>query len=89
MVDRSWHEQMQGRARALLIGVERDLPRETVELVSELIDANEYGVAVEIVANVLDEGGISLAPTIDLQLADLLSDLGLPRHRGAPSGSVE
>lgn len=71
LADASWHEEMRGRSRGLLILVESKLPADTVEIVTELIDANEYRVAVEIIADVLDED----EQVLEVKEASLLRDL--------------
>jgi len=71
---------MRGQSRALLILVEPKLPPETVEIASELIDANEYGVAVEIIADVLYENEQVLAVE-EASLLLELSSRSRPRSR--------
>lgn len=51
----SQHEEVQGRARGLLIAVAPQLPAMTIGLVGEMIDANECGVALEIMSEMLVE----------------------------------
>jgi hypothetical protein len=51
----SQHEEVQGRARGLLIAVAPQLPSVTIGLVDEMIDANECGVALEIMSEMLVE----------------------------------
>jgi hypothetical protein len=47
------YEDIQGRLRGLLITVADQLPAVTVGIVSEMIDANECGVALEILSEML------------------------------------
>jgi hypothetical protein len=47
--------------RGLLIAVEDRLPTETATFVGELIDASEFGIAVETMAEVLGGSGQSVA----------------------------
>ena len=51
----SHHEELRGRVRGLLITVAGRLPESTVALVSEMIDANEPGVALEVISEMLVE----------------------------------
>jgi hypothetical protein len=51
----SYYEELRGRVQALLIEVADQLPAFTVDLVTELIDANEPGVAVETISEMLAE----------------------------------
>jgi hypothetical protein len=51
----AYYEELQGRLRALLITIENELPRVTVDLVAEMIDANELGVALQIMSEMLVE----------------------------------
>ncbi len=50
-------EVVQGRARGVLIAVASQLPAVTVGMVDEMVEANECGVALEIVIEVLVESG--------------------------------
>lgn len=49
------HDELSGLVRGLLINVEDRLPPETRDLVVELIDASEFGVALETMAEMLGE----------------------------------
>jgi hypothetical protein len=51
----SYHEELRDRVRGLLITVADQLPASTVALVSEMIDANESGVALETISEMLVE----------------------------------
>jgi hypothetical protein len=51
----SYHDDLRGKVRALLIMVADQLPPTTVELVTEMIDANESGVALETISEMLVE----------------------------------
>lgn len=49
------HDQIRGRVRGLLISLADQLPPVTVGLVDELLDANEQGIAVEMLSEMLVE----------------------------------
>ena len=68
---------MRGRAIGFLLVVEDRLSRDTAQLAHELIDANEYGVAVEIIRDWLSEHGVTLAPHERSMLTGMLSEMGL------------
>jgi hypothetical protein len=51
----SQFEELQGRLRGLLIGVADQECRVTVQLVGEMIDANEGGVVLETISEMLAE----------------------------------
>jgi hypothetical protein len=57
----SEHEEVQGRARGLLIAVAPKLSSVTVGLVDEMIDANECGVALEIMSEMLVESRAAIS----------------------------
>ena len=76
-VPESWHEEMRGRAYAFLIAVDDRLPTDTAELVHELIDSNEYGVAVEMMHDSLIEQRASLTAEEERELSGMLSAMGL------------
>jgi len=52
-VDRTYYEEIAGRLHGLLIGLDDRLPGKDVTLIAEFIDANELGLAVEQMADVL------------------------------------
>lgn len=68
MTDASHSEDIRGLVRGILITVAPQLPRGTVGIVDELIDANEPGVAVEILSEMLVQFGAVIT-------VDTLSDV--------------
>jgi hypothetical protein len=68
---------MRGRALAFLVQVDDRLPQDTAQLAHELIDANEYGVAVEIMSDVLVEWQVSLSTDEQRQLDEMVAAMGL------------
>lgn len=72
-----WHEDMRGRVRALLILTEEQLPDETADLVSDLIDSNEYGVALEVLSDMLVEARAVLTAEVVVVTAELAALMGL------------
>lgn len=54
-MDAATHDDLAGLLRGLLINVEDRLPAETVEIVTSLIDASEFGIALETMAEMLCE----------------------------------
>lgn len=55
------HDRIRGRVRGLLISLAEQLPPVTVGLVDELLDANEQGIAVEMLSEMLVESGARLS----------------------------
>lgn len=55
LVDRGHYEEIAGQLRGLLIRLEDRLPSKDVALIAEFIDANELGLALEQMADVLSE----------------------------------
>lgn len=56
-----YYEELQGQLRGLLIEVSDQLPSFTLGLVDELIDANECGVALETLSEMLVESGAAIS----------------------------
>jgi hypothetical protein len=78
MVDNSsYYEDLQGRLRALLIIVAGQLPRTTVALATEMVDANESGVALEMISEMLVESGGRLSTDALGIVSDLVATMGL------------
>jgi hypothetical protein len=72
-------EVVQGRARGLLIAVASQLPAVTVGMVDELIEANECGVALEIVSEMLVESGAVISAGTLSDIGWLVGEMGLDR----------
>jgi hypothetical protein len=72
-VDRAYYEEIAGLLPGLLIRLDDRLPGKDVTLIAELIDANELGLALEQMADVLSEDERSL--TTD-ERADMLALVG-------------
>ena len=56
----AYYEELQGRIRGLLITVSDQLPPYTVGLVDRMIEANECGVALETISDMLVESSAVL-----------------------------
>jgi hypothetical protein len=54
-MDAATFEDISGRLRGLLIGMEDRMPVRDVQLISEFVDAGELGLALEQIADVLSE----------------------------------
>jgi flagellar biosynthesis protein FliR len=67
-VDRAEYEEIAGRLRGLLIRLDDRLSATDVTLVAEFIDANELGLALEQMADVLseDEQPVTAAERVDM-----------------------
>jgi hypothetical protein len=76
-VPNAWHEEMRGRALAFLVTVDDRLPHDTAALAHDMIDANEYGIAVEIMRDILREQQASLTVAERGDLDGMLTDMGL------------
>jgi hypothetical protein len=72
-----YYEELQARARTLLKAVSPQLLPQTVELASEMIDANECGVAVETISEMLAEAGAPISHDVLMQAAGLVNLMGL------------
>ncbi|MFD4325663.1 MafI family immunity protein [Nocardioides sp. NPDC058538] len=54
-MDRAYYEEIAGRLRGLLIRLADRLSSEDITLIAEFVDANELGLALEQLADVLSE----------------------------------
>jgi hypothetical protein len=77
MPNDSHFEELQGRLRGVLIAVAEQLPSVTVGLVNEMIDANECGVALETISEMLVESGARIDVGELLDVERLAHDMGL------------
>lgn len=75
----SRHEEVQGRARGLLITLAPQLPAVTVGIVDEMIDANECGVAMEIMSEMLVESGAVISEETFSDFTSLADEMSLDR----------
>lgn len=73
----AYYEHLQGRLRSLLIRVEDQLPRPTTALISEFIDANECGLALEKLSDILYESEATIDPDIVLDVRALAAIMEL------------
>lgn len=76
--DVSHYEEIQGRLRGLLIAVADQLPRVTVQIVGEMIDVNECGVALETISEMLVESKAVITPEVLTSVSELVEMMGLP-----------
>jgi|GEM_PF-1052774 len=78
----SYYEDLQGRLRAILVLVADQLPGVTVELVTEFIDANECGLALETLSEMLHESNARVTRHLAAEVRSLADDMGLDRQVG-------
>lgn len=69
-VDRAYYEEIAGLLHGLLIRLDDRLPDKDITLVAEFIDANELGLALEQLADVLSEDEQALSAD---ERADMLA----------------
>lgn len=77
-----YHAELQGRLQGLLITVEQWLAAEHATLISELIDANETGLALEMISDLLLAAEAPIDRLILDDVVRLASAMGLPMHVG-------
>src|SRR5258708_2534596 len=70
-------EELQGRVRGLLISVSDQLPAVTVQLAGEMIDASEYGVALEMISEVLAESRAAISREVLVIVTELVGIMNL------------
>jgi hypothetical protein len=69
-VDLAEYEQIGGFLRGLLVRLDDRLPAQDLDLITEFIDANELGLALEQMADALGGGELALWPD---ERADMLA----------------
>jgi hypothetical protein len=78
MVDTaSYYEELRGRVRGLLITIADQLPASTVALVSDMIDANESGVALETISEMLVESQGTISTDALMLASELVETMRL------------
>lgn len=77
-----YHEDLGGRLRAILILVADQLSRVTVELVTEFIDANECGLALETLSEMLFESGAKVSSQLVVEMRVLAEKMRLDGQVG-------
>ncbi|MDP9072702.1 MAG: MafI family immunity protein [Actinomycetota bacterium] len=75
--DAAYYEDLRGRVRGVLIAVAGFFPAQEVGIVDELIDANESGVALEMLSEMLVEAKARIEPQVVEQILRLVRDMGL------------
>ncbi len=78
--DAAYYEDLRGRVRGVLIATAEFLPAKEVGLVDELIDANESGVALEMLTQMLVDARVSVDAQVIEQIDRLVRDMGLPHE---------
>ncbi|TGN65038.1 MafI family immunity protein [Nocardioides eburneiflavus] len=61
-MDRAYYDEIAGELHVLLVRLDDRLPGKDATLIAEFIDANELGLALEQMADVLSDGEQPLAP---------------------------
>ncbi|HET7689110.1 MAG TPA: MafI family immunity protein [Nocardioidaceae bacterium] len=61
-MDRAFYEEVAGKLHALLVRLDDRLPSKDITLIAEFIDANELGLALEHMGDVLGEDEQPLTP---------------------------
>ena len=75
--DGARQDDVDGRLRGLLIELDHLLAPVTVGLASEMIDASESPIALDMMSEMLAEAGASLDRRVVDEIADLASSMGL------------
>lgn len=72
-------EELQGLLRGVLITVAEQLPALTVGLIDEMIDANECGVALEVLSEMLVESSSALDVNLVAEIDRLVTMMSMER----------
>lgn len=75
--DAAYYEAIRGRVRGVLIAVADVFASQQVGLVDELIDANEAGVALEMLVGMLAETHSAVSSEVVHQIERLVMDMEL------------
>ena len=87
-MDRSYYEEIAGQLHGLLIRLADRLPGKDITLIAEFIDANELGLALEQMADVLSEDEQSLAADERADMLALVARMQMGIVSRRPSSSV-
>jgi hypothetical protein len=80
--DAAYYEDLRGRVRGVLIATAGLFPAQQAGLVDELIDANESGLALEMLSEMLVEAKADVDAQVVAQIDRLVSEMGLAREVG-------
>ena len=75
---RAYYEDFQGRVRGVLAAFEELFPRQQVEVLEQMIDANETGVALDILTAMLTEVHAVVSIDLFVQIDRLVREMELP-----------
>lgn len=73
----SYYEDIRCRLRGLLEALAGLLPVDTFHFVSEELDANEFGLSLEVLVDELEETGTEVPWGVVSELAALADDMGM------------
>ena len=71
-MDAQTYDEVIGRLRGLLIGLDDRLVQKDATLIAEFIDVGELGLALEQMADVLSEDSLPVAPVERQDMLDLV-----------------
>ena len=74
---RSYYEDMQARLRALLIATGESIAAKELSLFNELVDANECGVALEMLSEALASSDARIDAAVIQDVRSLSDQMGL------------
>jgi len=75
--DATYYEDLRGRVRGVLILTAEFLPTPKVTLIDELIDANESGIALEMLSEMLVTASATVGPQVVKDIERLVRDMKL------------
>jgi hypothetical protein len=75
----SYYEDLQARLRALLVVTGQWVPSDQLSLLNELVDANECGVALEMLSESLTSSGERIDGSVIQDMRTLSDQMGLDR----------
>lgn len=88
-VDRAHYEEIAGQLRGLLVRLDDRLPGKDVTLIAEFIDANEPGLALEQMADVLSEDQQPLTPDERVDMLALVDRMQMGDASATRIGAAE
>lgn len=75
--DISYYEEIQGLLRGLLISLEDHFSRDQAAFISEEIDANELGIALEMMSEILSDANGVIPNEHVVEISRLGEEMGL------------
>jgi len=76
----SYYFELQQRLQQIMVAIQSHLNHEIIELINGAINANECGIALEMISDALIEANSPIDLTIRDEIASLAAKMKMPSH---------